>query len=252
MSPVSLEDRLSRRLLTGIAGLVLVFGTTLGVLVSFDLAREFDRALESKARAVVTLYRQQPHVTALNLTMEDGGRPTYLALRLRDGTVREPAEAIQLGPGLLQKKPRFLDVTLPGGKSGRQVEIEFTPAREAILASPADLPEPPLVTLIVAEPLAPLYWKIFYICLGLALFWGLLLLALAMLVHRALQRGLEPVIGLRRQLDRLDVENITHRVNLRDPPREVARMVERVNQLLRLAQSHPRPEPLHNNIARSG
>ena len=104
---------------------------------------------------------------------------------------------------------------------------------------------------MVAEPLAPLYWKIFYVSLTLAALWALLLLALTLLVKSALQHGLEPLVGLKRQLETLDVEHVTHRVNLLDPPRELIPVVQRINQLLRNAQEHPHHEPLPRDIAHS-
>ncbi len=252
MSPTSLEYRLNRRLLTGIVSLVIVFGGSLGVLLSLDLSREFDRSLQSKARAVVDLYRLQPPAGSIQVTVEDGDRPTYLALRLRDGSVREPSGQLQLGPSLLEGTPRFQDVVLPGGRAGRQVEIEFIPAAEDANSESSLGATPPLVTLMVAEPLAPLYWKMFYVSVLLAAFWGLLLLALALLVRSALQRGLEPIVGLKRQLEILDLEHITHRVNLLDPPRELVPVVRRINQLLRRAESLSTPEPLPRDIAQSG
>jgi hypothetical protein len=251
MSPITLEHRLSRRLLSGIVGLVMAFGVLLGVLLSLDLARAFDRTLESKARAVIDFYRGQPPLNSVDLTLEENGQPRYLALRLRDGTVTEPAGDLRLGPNLIEGPPRFRDITLAGGQSGRQVEIDFTPAPEVAAAQADNLSPAPLVSLMVAEPMAPLYWKIFYTSLILAALWALLLLALTLLVKSALQHGLEPLVGLKRQLETLDVEHVTHRVNLLDPPRELVPVVRRINQLLRNAQEHPRHESLPRDIAHS-
>jgi hypothetical protein len=230
MSPTTLEYRINHRLLTGIVTLVIVFGVSLGALLFFDLNREFDRSLESQARAIVALYRQQPPAGDLRITMKDDGQPSHLAIRLRDGSIREPSGPLQLGPDLLEGTPRLEDVTLEGGRAGRQVEIAFLPE-----SSPGATQ--PLITLIVAEPLEPLYWKMFYVALVLSAFLGALLLALVLLVRRSLQRGLEPIVGLKRQLKILDLEHSASRVNLLDPPRELIPVVRRINQLLRRTEN---------------
>jgi hypothetical protein len=162
--------------------------------------------------------------------MEDGGQPSHLALRLRDGSIREPSGPVQLGPNLLEGTPRFEDVTLEGGRAGRQVEIAFLPESTPGASQP-------LITLIVAEPLQPLYRKMFRVSLVLCAFLGMLLVALALLVKRSLQRGLEPIVGLKRQLKILDLEHSARRVNLLDPPRELIPVVQRINQLLRRTEN---------------
>jgi hypothetical protein len=71
------------------------------------------------------------------------------------------------------------------------------------------------------------------------------------MVRRALQRGHEPIVGLKRQLKILDLEHSARRVNLLDPPRELVPVLRQINQLLRRAERLP-GESLSHDIAHSG
>ena len=52
MSPISIHRRLNRRLITGIAALLVISCSALGWVFVVELAREFDHSLESQARAL--------------------------------------------------------------------------------------------------------------------------------------------------------------------------------------------------------
>jgi hypothetical protein len=61
---------------------------------------------------------------------------------------------------------------------------------------------------------------------------ALLLGSLALLVHSSLRRGLAPVIGLRRQVERLGSGGSVQRVSLRNAPEELAPVLAGINELL--------------------
>lgn len=245
MSPISLQHRLNRRLVTGITALLVVFAASLGGLLVRGLVQEFDRSLASKARAAVDLTRRQLdraiYADAFSLAFENNDRPTYFALRLSDGTVLQQSHArkpLKASTGQESSDTlRFADVTLPNGRAGRQVEIDFVPRQTSgRLLLPREVPvgaEIQVATLIVAEPRSALYWNIARAGLTLFGFCALLLLALTLLVRNALRHGLEPIVGLKRQLEILDTDHVTQRVNLANPPRELVPVLQGINRLLR-------------------
>jgi len=236
MSPLSLQYRLNRRLVTGIAALVVIFVASLGTLLVRDQSREFDRALESKAHALLDL--TQGRVTRIDLTdgrlleLENGRRPTFFAIRSAGRRVPEVSHhetpLVVSTNGRAVDTPRFTNMTLPDGTGGRQVEIDFAPVRSTV----GPTTETEMATVVVAEPRVALLWKAAKASLTLLGFGALLLLALALLVRNALRRGLEPVIGLRRQMETLDPQHRGQRVNLQAPPDELAPIMRHINDLL--------------------
>lgn len=222
MSPLSLHYRLKQRLLTGMAALLVVFVAALGALWVRDQSIEFDRSLESKARTLLELTQKRgttPDLAVRQLVeLEDGQRSTFFAVRLADGMEEGSTE--------------FANITLPDGSAGRQVEIGFLP-----LHSPGRT-----AAVVVAVPRQPLLWKAARASLTLLGLGGLLLLALALLVRHVLRRGLEPVVGLRRQIETLDPSHRGQRVNLQAPPDELAPVLRRINELIERTEMTPSGE----------
>jgi hypothetical protein len=188
MSHASLHHRLNRRLVVGIAALLVIFGSALGWLFVTGLTRELDRSLQTKAQAAAGL---------------------------------SASEAVSLAS--------FSDIDLPDGRKGRQVVIDFAARSDGADTSPE------VSRVIATEPRSSLAWTIVRFSLILACFFGFLLLAEALLVRNAVRRGLEPVEGLRRQLQILDPTHRGQRVSLQAPPEELAPILQRINDLLEKA-----------------
>lgn len=250
----SLEQRLNTRLDTGIAIYLVVFSLALGLLLVRGLTREFDRGLISKAEGIIEMARQELATTddadAL-VPRFNGMRLGHFAIWLSDGTLVGSADSLEaLDISVeeeLSDRPRFANLELPDGRPGRKVEIDFVPRGETehvLLPSQVTIGSGVgTATLVVAESRQALNRQILNVLLLVTGACTLLLVSLAFLVRSSLRRGLEPVVGLRRQVELLGSQSNIHRVSLRDPPEELAPVLEGINELLLSRQGTRRREP---------
>jgi hypothetical protein len=262
MNRASLETRMVSRLLTGITVYLLLFSLALGLLLAHGLVAEFDRELIARAEAIVEIARQElaDQGGAVDpVPSFEGLRLGLFALWLSDGTLvgrPDALEALDLAVDQrLSDAPRFANLKLPDGRRGRKVEIDFVPRGEH---SRPLLPSQVTVgsgvrtaTLVVAEPRAALDRQILRVALLVAGGCALLLAALVLLVRTSLHRGLEPVVGLRRQVELLTAQRTVHRVSLQDPPAELAPVLQGINELLQGREQARRDREAAAGMARA-
>ena len=249
----SLEQRLNTRIDAGIAIYLIVFSLALGLLLVRGVTREFDRGLIAKAEGIIQIARQEIAQTGDtdSLTPRFEGMDTdSFAIWLSDGTLIGAPDALQAldvsVEAPLSDEPRFSNLELRDGTSGRKVEIDFVPRREGaheLLPSQVSIGSGvTTATLVVTESRQALNRQILEISLLVVGACALLLVSLAMLVHSSLRRGLAPVIGLRRQVELLGPNGNVHRVSLRNPPEELAPVLAGINELLQAQRSTDRRE----------
>lgn len=239
------------------------------------LQAEFDRALETKARALVALTEQDAVGVEFDFRDElmpefrAGASPEYFELWLTDGSLLarspsleggEPSRGARLArhPGTAGGR-RFEDVRLPDGRRGRQIQVDFVPAPDVAddpgeaQRSPApttQAPGLPVVTLIVARERERLDADVRRLQLGVAAAGVVLMAALAGLTQLALRVGLRSLERVSAQVRRLDVGSLGARVRVEQPPEEIAVVVEQVNALLdRLEAGFRRERRLSSDIA---
>ena len=242
MSRGSLEHRLNTRLVTGIAVYLVIFSAVLGVLLARGLVDDFDRDLISKAEGIIEIARQELATTeGVDVVPAfDGVHFGYFAIWLSDGTLIGSPDSLQAldieVETELSDTPRFADLELPDGRPGRKAEIDFVPRGDsAHLVLPSQVAIGSGIrtaTLVVAESRQALNEQILRVSGLMFAAWALLLASLALLVRSSLRRGLEPVIGLRRQVELLEPQGSVHRLSLKDPPEELAPVLREINQLL--------------------
>jgi signal transduction histidine kinase len=276
----SLRTRLFVYLIGGAALVLAIGGVVLTTIVTDALQREFDRALEAKARGLVALTEREAGQIEFEFDPEhmpefgDGSEPEYFELWLPDGSLlqRSPSfdRSDQTRAASLVKGPRpataaaFQDVRLPDGRRGRQVRIDFVPtldpedeqaeAQEADrTSSRAPVPagsSPPTVILLVArerEQLDAGIRRLELTFLGLG---AVLVLALAGLMQLALRVGLRSLERLTGEVRALGVTSLDTRVAVEAPPEEIRVVVEQVNALLaRLEAGFKRERRLSSDIA---
>lgn len=133
----SLRSRLTRSLLIGTGLILLVTGLVLSHFVEGWLVSEFDRGLEDKARALVSLTEQDAGVVELDYVEElmpefsRDDEPEYFELWVDE----EPfSRSPSVGDGrdlprdtVREARLRIRDVELLDGTPGRQVQVEFVP-----------------------------------------------------------------------------------------------------------------------------
>ena len=262
MSKRSLEYRLNTRLDAGIAIYLVAFSLVLGLFLVHGLMVDFDRALIAKAEGIVDIARQElaaaegPDAEAPSF---DGVRLGHFAIWLSDGTLIGDVDALDtLDIAIdaeLSDTPRFGDLELPDGRDGRKVEIDFVPRQEGghdLLPSQVTIGSGVrTATLVVAESREALDRQILRVVLVLAGACSLLLAGLALMVRTSLRRGLEPVVGLRRQVELLSTGHSVHRVGLANPPDELAPVLNGINELLQRRSGTPKSEETPADIARA-
>lgn len=265
----SIGSYLKSRLFIGVT-LVMAFGSlTLAIAMrSLDL-REFDAALETKARTLSTLIFQ--HEKAIEIDFADeylpeferAENPEYFQVSLIDGVIVERSD--RLGTNTLpvitdQDEPAvFRNLILPDGRRGRVVQIAVLPRTDerAVDADEPDiipLPElsqqDPRVLLAVAwgrQQLDTILWTIYCILLGMML---VLIALLMILVHRFLRRGFKPIEAMNAQIRELGPDALDRRVRLSDPPVELQPVLSTLNGfLVDLQKAFDREQRFTSNVA---
>jgi signal transduction histidine kinase len=267
----SLRGRLFVYLIGGTTLALLVAGFVLRPIVADALQREFDRALLAKARGLVALTEQEGDQVEFEFREEHmpefaaGAEPEYFELWFADGSLvrRSPSfdASDQMRAASLARSPHpattptFLDVRLPDGRQGRQIQIDFVPSVDPEDAPAEAGPGPeassrPVATLLVAREREQLDTAIRRLELTVAGLGIGLMLALAGLMQLALRVGLRSLDRLTGQVCALDVGSLDARINVTKPPREIAVVVEQVNALLaRLEAGFTRERRLSSDIA---
>lgn len=281
----SIRARLTGYLLGGIGLLIVAAGIVLEVNIARWLEREFDRTLEAKARALATLTKQEQGEVELDFAdefmpeFESSADPHYFELWLDGETLLERSNSFNTDPkrsnSQLPREPdlapatRFADTALPDGRPGRWVRIDFVPQIE----SENDIPAPPeeqlpaeepildptqvtpgsrfhTATVLIARERQTLDAQIARLRWSFVAFIGLLLGTVAALISISLKIGLRPLNRLARQVHDLEAESLDRRVDLGSPPRELAPVVNQLNELLvRLERAFDRERRLTSDIA---
>jgi two-component system heavy metal sensor histidine kinase CusS len=240
--PSSLRRRLLLGTTLSLAAILAGAGVTLYALMRASLVNEFDEALVTEARALARLSEQDKGHVEVELDtgkLPPLGRPEQtqlFELWLDDSDHSTVARSPALGEAHLQRpdlpaageQARVEPVALPGGLRGRAVYLRFEPRDES--------PEPGeprrTVTLAVARNTVRLDAT-------LARLRGLLLavsaaavVAGAAVVTWVIGRGLRPLNELAGAIERVGVNDLSERIEPNGTPREAARVVQRLNELL--------------------
>lgn len=268
----SLRTRLFVYLVAGAAALFLVAGIALTRTISGWLQREFDRGLVARARGLIAITEQEGTRIEFDFAVDlmpefrSSAHAEYFELWLADGSLfqRSPSfEAsettrrgrLTLAPRPPADAPRFEDLTLPDGRRGRQVRIDFVPRRNVELEEEPDgeadrPPARPPLTLLVARGRERLDAALLRLNLAIGAGALVLTLGLAGLTQIALRVGLRSLDRLDRQVRDLDVTSLGARILVQGPPREIGAVIEQINALLeRLEAGFQRERRLSSDIA---
>lgn len=261
----SIRRRLTLLLVAGFTVLLLGTGVYVERLLEERVTEEFDAALVTRARVLVSLTEQEngqiefDYAPEFMPEFERSDRPAYLQFWLDDGRVL--FRSGRLGSAdlprseTLPSRPRAYDLDLPDGRAGRAVQIAFVPrgpeaADDSDEVSDAAKTVDRSVVLVVARGRARLdglLGSIRWAVLGAGV--AAVVLA-AVFAWRAIVAGLRPVEAIAAQVETLDAEKLDTRVQLRKTPRELAPVVEQLNALLgRLEASFERERRFAGNVA---
>ncbi len=271
----SIRSQLTLALLGTVLGLAAVCGSGFYAWTRHALLARFDAALLAKARALGALVqwdRDHLEVSPAEQLMPEFGavrHPQYFQIRRADGAVvvRSPSMGDRDLPSAAgaDETGSFRDLTLPDGRPGRTVAIQFRPtveeeAGDAEIHRPASSQaggdrrgarlEPQPLTLVLAEDqsdllqmLRTLRWSL--IAAGLVLA-GAIVAAVTLVVRS----GLSPLMRLAAQVRTIDVSSLSTRIRDENMSAELSPIAQRLNELLaRLGAAFAREKRFTNDAA---
>jgi len=288
----SIRKNLTLNLVTGAVVLLLVAAVSIDLLLGRELRREFDSNLLAKARLLSGLVERDRNsiefepASRFMPEFESRQPLEYYELRLQQGALIDMSpsfgdtdRAIMTLRGL-SREPRFRDVRLPDGRSGRQVSFLFEPRLDEDFEAGEDEPEEddpaeaseveeggdadevifhlseaeatgnPQVAITLArgtEELNQLIWMARTI-LGAAFI--LLIAGVALLAWITVRRGLGPLTRLSREVRKLDADRLFMRVSGDQEVEELKPITRQLNDLLdRLDQAFQREKRFSGDVA---
>ena len=250
----SIRRHLTIQILAGALVLLLVAGSIFFAAIHHQLAGDFDRVLNAEAEVLArnaerkgrTIIWDVPDTYSAGL--RQNADPAYCQLFLPDGTVVGLSQTLGADdlPRLAGREHAVWNARLPNGRRGRLVQKIFTPTadntepqtggedpREQTFAIPAALnPADVRLVLVVAhnrEGLDRVIRTLGFAGVAVAV---LLSCGLALLVRRAIARGLRPIDEMNAQISAIATDALTTRLHVARPPVELAAIETAVNRLL--------------------
>lgn len=249
---ISLRHRLTRDLLLATLGLGGLGFLGLYFVARFAVLEQFDLAIQARAVAISSNTTWHPDGIRLAFddrnfpSKDDDQTPDFYQLTPAGGSAPVRSASLKSNqlpvPKGLVGEPRFWNLILPSGLSGRAIAFSFTPAGPSAA--------PPEVTLMLAvdrEDLDETYSQLnAFFALGSLFAVG----AIFGVVPRVLRRGLAPLDRLGHQVARIDAASLSARLPADDLPAELLPIRAQLNRLLsRLESSFARERRFGADIA---
>ena len=258
----SIRRALSLPLVIGVPVLVLLGGGFSSWFVADRLSREFDSLLFIKARDLSALVQWRGGANRkieFNFSDElmpefsSETRPEYFELWTESGRVIERSRSLR-GAHLLRSPksidaPQIRKVELPDGRSGRLINLEFTPDGEDVVpgrsarrtSNPRDSSnhheawvETPNARVHLAlatstVELDSLIQQVFGLYFGIT---ALVTITIILWLRVVLQRGLQPLDDFANQVANIGTTNLSERLTVLQEIEELAPLKNRTNALL--------------------
>jgi signal transduction histidine kinase len=249
----SLRQRLTWFLALGLAGLLVAAVAVIYPAARRWLTAEFDAALLAKARALTTLPEENRQGINLAFTerilpeYQRANTPEYFQVWLGNGVVQ--ARSPSLGTNSLPRRvgtesaPAHWALTLPDGRAGRAVGIEFS-LDDGVTSDDGSF------SVVFAGDILELNRTLRMLLTGLVVGGVALLGLMVWVVGRATKAALRPMESLAREVTDIHPASLSKRFNARDAPAEMKPVVEQLNQLLkRLETAFAREQRFAANAA---
>jgi signal transduction histidine kinase len=226
--------------------LILVAGqVVVDQVVSSLLLDQFDTALESKARALVTLTKFDGTEVELDFAdefmpeFEAPENPEYFALFLGSGSLLERSHSFDRYP-----TPKFSDqledviisnFELPDGRAGRRISIKFIPQvgdKDKVLRQTIAIENRPRAILQVGRERETLDQTIMRFHLLIAGISIVVLLAVMLSVTRAIKLGVQPLIQIKNEISQISPQTLDRRITTTGQPRELEPIATQFNLVL--------------------
>ena len=227
----SIRGRLTAAILAVVALALALFALTLFTAVQNAAWQQQDDGLLARARAVGNSAEHDEDGYEIHLPTESpGSRATYTEVWLSDGTVLARSSSLDDRdlPRLSANQsghPRFSDLTLPDGRTGRAVEIQYLPRNEGSITATE-------LTLVLAEGSEDVNAALASVRAWFAVIGVVALIAIGFMTVWLLARGLQPLTQLAAKLETLNGEKLATRLAIEGQPRELEAPVNKLNELL--------------------
>ncbi len=257
----SIRRELTNRLLGGTALLLIVASAFLSIAVHSRIVGEFDRALESKALALIALTSRELNYIEVDYSedempeLENEEDLAYFQVFFEDGTLIASSEDMEdeLLPVDWGESNGFFfrNFKLPDNRRGRLVQIGFVPRfdkedeslplekviddedMDELFEIPEGIdPTSARINLVVARNRERLDQLIIFLYGTLVAVDTLLLLGIYLVTKTSIRKGLEPIDLLNSQIQKIAPEDADQRIVLENPPKELQTILNALNQLL--------------------
>ena len=250
----SIRRELTIQILAGALVLMLVAGSIFFAAIYQQLVGDFDRMLNAEADVLARNAERKNRTIVWDVpdAYQTGSRetsdPVYCQLFLEDGTVAGLSKTLGVDnlPRLDGRAHAVWNAPLPDGRRGRLVQTLFIPTADN--ADPQTVTEDPReqtfalpdgvnaaevrLVLVVAHSRERLDRVIRTLGLAGGAVAVLLSCGLALLVRRAIARGLRPIDEMNAQIAAIAPDALATRLAVAEPPVELAAIETAVNRLL--------------------
>lgn len=254
----SIRRQLTFGLLLGFAVLVGIGSAAVYFSTRAVLLAEFDTALQSVATTLMELTRQERAVQFqfppnFAPASPQAGGIHHFEFWLADGTLLRRSASLgssDLPRGFsAREKPQFSELTLPDGRPGRAVGVQFTPIRER-LKKPGNPPPILQVGLVVARDRNALDHTLRVLLGSLALGGTVMIGFVVVLVWLVIRKGLTPLTAVADHAAAINASSLQLRFPSDKLPAELLPIAGRLNDLLsRLEESFSRERRFSADVA---
>ena len=261
----SMKKRIIVNTLIGFLVLFLTIGLGGTFYLIKWLNKEFDQNLSSKSRVLVSLVNADESGVAFDFSEEfmpefgQGTEPEYFQLWLNNNKTLDKSESlISLTEetdlpvsDFISTREKFKDITLPDGRDGRMVRVSFFPKIQDDLDNNESLIDSlPVITLAVAKERESLDKTIRDFVLIFTAIVILFTVIAALTIWQMVTKGLKPLKNLQRKMSVLAIDNLSERLDLPNPPKELEDTVDQFNRMLgRMQESFEREKSFTSEIA---
>lgn len=253
----TIRQQLTWKLLLGFALPLLLGGLAVYLLTRAALFEQFNTTLRAQAIAITAATWQIGERTEVEIPdslMREShkhGTTSFFQIWQMDGTTLRRSESLHAADLPLRyrtiARPKFWNLTLPSGATGRAIGIKFTPK---ISTENRRSSAPGEAILVVASDCDELDEALTTLALVLLGCGAALLTVIIVIVPRLLRRELAPLNALAERAASVNAESLATRFPTDGLPGELAPISTRLNDLLaRLEQSFERERQFSADLA---
>jgi len=239
----SIRKRITLFTLLCVIAILFVGQFAVDRIISNWLLQQFDDALESRARALVTLTKSTGVTVELDFAdefmsgFESSTEAEYFEIFLESGTLLERSRTYEgLADSIFSNQineTEIKDVVLPDGRQGRQISIKFVPQIEnkALRALyPEDGREKVILRVSRArESLIQILLQLHTLIIGIGL---MVVISITLGVMKVIKLGLSPLTQIKEEISQISPRSIDRRLNTDKQPVELEPIAAQFNLVL--------------------